>query len=61
MRVEIRDPMQRRFAEYSAYLTLHPPPAPMLWLLVELLRGVVDMVIVHEDRQRREREDGEAA
>lgn len=53
-----KDPLQRRFAEHCQFLIDHPPPQMMLWVLVELLEDVANMVTVLEARQEEEMKVG---
>jgi len=48
------DPLRRQFWEYARYLVDHPPPEPMLWVLVEVLKETADLVAVLEERRRKE-------
>ena len=49
-----RDPLHRQFAQSAEYLIDHPPPQMMLWVLSELLRATVDMVVILEARRDEE-------
>jgi hypothetical protein len=49
--------LHEQFADYALFLIDHPPPDPMLWVLVELLKDTADLVVVLEDRQRQEHRD----
>lgn len=54
MSAPCRDPLQRQFVQNAQYLIDHPPPPMMLWVLSELLRATVDMVVILEARRAEE-------
>lgn len=50
------DPLLREFVRYSEYLSRHPIPEPMMWMLLRIMREAAEFAAATEKMKQQEYE-----